>query len=154
MRDIRQLAERFRSAVDTALAAGEFNTDVVFSAFPRGCCGDASELLAQYLLENGVKTVYVCGTYSKDNLHMNYQSHAWLMTDDNLIVDITGDQFRDDPGFLNYGKSVYVGEEDAFHRLFRVENSGVHENEGLDVQDSIFGLRLCELYKKIKAYIK
>ena len=63
MRDIRQLVNQFRNAIDVARDAGEFDADYSFYKFPRGCCGDASDLLAQFLLENGVKTYYVCGTY-------------------------------------------------------------------------------------------
>lgn len=67
-------------------------------------------MLAQYLLDKGIKTDYVCGTYwgKPDG---NGQSHAWLMVDKYIIIDITGDQFSGKSTFLNYDKSVYVGEE-------------------------------------------
>ncbi|AQR94643.1 hypothetical protein CLSAP_19560 [Clostridium saccharoperbutylacetonicum] len=29
--------------------------------FPRGCCGDASNLLAKFLRDNGIECEYVCG---------------------------------------------------------------------------------------------
>lgn len=50
----------------------------------------------------------------------NIQSHAWLMLEDgHTIIDITGDQFHDKICFLNYNKSVYIGVEDDFHKLFQ-----------------------------------
>ena len=62
---------------------------------------------------------------------METDNHAWLMVDKYIIIDITGDQFSGKSTFLNYDKSVYVGEGDDFHRLFEVEDR--------DVQMSIVG---------------
>lgn len=89
-------------------------------------------MLAQFLLENGIRTYYVCGEY-RDGSFENFRSHAWLLANNQIIIDITGDQFRYNPLFLNYDKSVYVGAMDNFHRLFEVEDRDVYENLGLDV---------------------
>jgi len=152
MKDIKRLVNQFRDAIDVARDAGEFDKDFSFYKFPRGCCGDASYLLAQFLLENGIRTYYVCGTY-RDGSFENFQSHAWLLTDNQTIIDITGDQFRDNPDFLNYDKSVYVGAEDDFHRLFEVEDRDVHENIGLNALGSMCQPRLNGLYSKVIKYI-
>lgn len=56
MKDITSLANKFREALDLARDSGEFDRDISFYDFPRGCCGDASDLLAQFLLEHGVRT--------------------------------------------------------------------------------------------------
>jgi hypothetical protein len=153
MRDIRQLVNQFRNAIDVARDAGEFDEDYSFYKFPRGCCGDASDLLAQFLLENGVKTYYVCGTY-RDGGFENFQSHAWLLTDNKIIIDITGDQFRYNIDLLNYDKSAYVGPKGDFHRLFEVEDRNIHENFGLDALGSMCQPRLRALYQKIIKYIQ
>ena len=121
MKNIEQLATKFRKAIDMALEAGEFAGDSIYRRFPRACCGDTSDLLAQYLLDKGIKTEYVCGTY-RGKTDGNGQSHAWLMVDKCIIIDITGDQFSGRSTFLNYNKSVYVGQGDDFHRLFEVED--------------------------------
>lgn len=152
MKDIKLLVNQFRNAMDVARDAGEFEKDFSFYKFPRGCCGDASDLLAHFLLENGIRTYYVCGTY-RDGLFENSQSHAWLLTDNQTIIDITGDQFRDNPNFLNYDKSIYVGAEDDFHRLFKVEDRDIRENIGLDALGSMCQPRLNGLYRKIIKYI-
>jgi hypothetical protein len=152
MRDIKRLVNRFRDAIEMALDAGEFDKDFSFNKFPRGCCGDTSDLLAQFLLENGIKTYYVCGTYL-DGSFENRQSHAWLLTENHTIIDITGDQFKNNSDFLNYDKSVYVGVEDDFHRLFDVEDRDIHENKGLNAFGSFCQSRLNELYRKIIKYI-
>ena len=154
MKDINFLATQFRSAIDKALSKGEFENDFSFNHFPRGCCGDASVLLSQYLLDNAIMTYYVCGNYYFDDITANAQSHAWIWTEDKTIIDITGDQFKNNSIFLNYAVSVYIGQKDEFHKLFKVENRrDVHENLGLDALSSICLPRLRELYQKIKKYI-
>lgn len=152
MKEIEQLATKFRTAIDLALESGEFDSDSTFCRFPRACCGDTSDLLAQYLLRNGFKVDYVCGMYWGEP-NENGQSHAWLMVDDYIIIDITGDQFKEKATFLNYDKSVYVGEMDAFHNLFVVEDRDVHEHHGLDSLGSFCLPRLWNLYRKILKYI-
>lgn len=150
--DIRQLASQFRNAIDIARDAGEFNEDISFYKFPRGCCGDTCHLLAQFLLESGIRTYYVCGWYIDGGIENN-QSHAWLLTDNKIIIDITGDQFKYNIDLLNYDKSVHVGPKGDFHRLFQVEDRQVYENTGLDSLSSICQPRLKELYQKITKYI-
>jgi hypothetical protein len=152
MKDIKQLVNQFRDAIDVARSAGEFDNDITFRNFPRGCCGDASDLLAQFLLENGIRTYYVSGTY-RDGSFEEIQTHAWLTTDDQTIVDITGDQFKYELVFLNYEKSVHVGAMDDFHKLFEVEDRDVHENNGIEALGSMCQPRLNELYRKITKYI-
>lgn len=147
MKAIKQLIRQFRNAIDMARDAGEFDGDFSFHKFPHGCCGDASDLLAQFLLENDIRTHYVFGMYRN-------WSHAWLLMDNYIIIDITGDQFKDNSNFLNYDKLAYVGTEDNFHSLFNVEDRNIHENMGLNALGSMCQPRLNELYKKIIKYIR
>jgi hypothetical protein len=153
MKGIELLVKQFRDAIDLAKDAGEFYKDCSFRKFPLGCCGDTSDLLAQFLLENNIRTYYVYGTYRGSSFE-NRQTHAWLLTDNNTIIDITGDQFKYNPNFFNYDKSVYLGAEDDFHRLFEVEHRNIHENMGLDALGSMCQPRLKELYSKIVKYIQ
>lgn len=148
----KKLVQNFRDAIDEAKANGEFNDDISFHKFPCGCCGDASDLLAEFLLKNDIETYYVCGTY-RDGSFDEMQSHAWLKTEDGMIIDITGDQFRYDPNFMNYSKPVYIGEIDAFHRLFEVENRDVKKNYGLKPSENRCQQRLYELYNTIMKHI-
>jgi hypothetical protein len=120
MKNIKRLATQFREAINVAKDDRMFLREAVFREFPCGCCGIASELLAQFLLEGGIHTYYVCGNYREGGFD-NFQSHAWLVTENDIIIDITGDQFRYEPVFLNYNKSVYVGPMDDFHNLFEID---------------------------------
>ena len=45
---IKVLATSFRGAIEIAKDAGEFDNDFAFPRFPKGCCGDTSDLLAEY----------------------------------------------------------------------------------------------------------
>lgn len=68
-------------------------------------------------------------------------NHAWLITDDQIIIDITGDQF--------YGawKSVYVGQEVGnYKKLSRIIT---HDNFDIRKQS-----RLWDDYNIILKYLK
>lgn len=143
---------QFRDAIDIAKEAGDFDKDLSFCNFPLGCCGDASDLLAQFLLENDIGTYSICGTYREGSFE-DYLTHAWLLTENRIIIDITGDQFKYRWDSLHYEKSVYVGAGDAFHRLFDIEDRDIHKNDGLEALGSMCQPRLNELYRKIFKYI-
>lgn len=130
---------------------GEFEADFIFSRFPRGCCGDVSSLLGQYLLENNIKSNYVCGNRYFKNQEEGMQSHAWLVVD-RMIVDITGDQFSNKKSYYNYDKRVYVGAGDLFHELFEVEDRNVREFYGIESYSAVCRQRLFTFYEKIKKY--
>lgn len=160
MSRLESLVNSFRNAIDEAKGAGEFSCDTTFSRFPHGCCGDASDLLAQYLVDNRIQTWYVSGTHypqegTEEQRWEGIQSHAWLTTKDPRIteryqvIDISGDQFRNDPEYGHYDASTYVGPMDAFHRLFEVENRDVYENRGIDTLGGTAIDRLWRLYRII-----
>ena len=148
---IRQLSTEFRCAIEEAQKQGEFEKDFLFSRFPRGCCGDTCILLGQFLLMNGIDSWYVCGNYYGAN--GSFQSHAWLNVGDELIVDITGDQFRNKTIFLKYNIPVYIGQVDSFHKLFVVERRNVRKSAPLSSWDCIDPNRLPDLYQRICKYI-
>ena len=92
----------FRSAIELC----ERNQlPITFHNFPGGSCGDAALLLAKYLEELGFgRFDYMLGQRAG-------HSHAWLQREE-LIVDITGDQFEDMP------YSVFVETESTWHERF------------------------------------
>lgn len=80
---------RFRDAIE---ACHRDLDPVVFSRFPRGCCGDVAQLLAAYLRDRGHGAfTYVCGSRPDGG---DILTHAWL-EGDGFIIDITGDQFAE-----------------------------------------------------------
>lgn len=175
IRKIRRLVERFRTAMDELQEKGLFDKENPFRSFPRGCCGDTSYLLAEYLRKKGIDTIYVWGN--------DYdQSHAWLVVKNEfvkkpseqvialpnnitsvynsyssginnetidvtcykendlingLIIDITGDQFGENP--------IYIGYMDDFHKKY--EFGGAHDFERLS------DARLYRIYRMIIQHI-
>lgn len=74
--------------------------------FPAGACGDTSDLLARFLLDEGLGEwdhVSGCDTTG--------QTHAWIERE-GWIVDITADQFGD------VGEPVTVTTERQWHERF------------------------------------
>ena len=49
---IKQLAIKFRKAIEIAHQKGLFSHDIALDDFPTGSCGDVSYLLAEYLKRN------------------------------------------------------------------------------------------------------
>ena len=85
---IRKLACEYRKAIEDAKADGCFISDTPMKDFPRGCCGDASDLIGEYLLRNGIDDLYyVCGmhypnTGDDEADFQGKQSHAWIAIGD------------------------------------------------------------------------
>lgn len=144
--------QAFRTAIEKAKNDEQFIKDINFHQFPIACCGDASDLLGHYLLTKGIITKYVCGNYYGDN-EENGQSHSWLLLDDEIIIDITGDQFRFNPIFLRYDNPVYVGPCDEFHSLFEVDDRDVRDISFIDELGLFCAPRLIKNYSIITSYI-
>ena len=89
---LEAVATRFREAIE---CWAQNERPEPFQSFPRGCCGDASELLAAYLESLGfVDVFYVTGSGTRDwgTGACDWCSHAWVEVG-SYIVDITASQF-------------------------------------------------------------
>jgi hypothetical protein len=84
--EVRNAAARFRAALDQ----GGLRL-CSLANFPRGSCGDTSELLGQYLSDSGFGTWRYRSGVQTDPAGI---THAWIERD-GLILDITADQFPD-----------------------------------------------------------
>lgn len=119
---IQQLAEQFRQALEP-LPKSDFSWCVQFavSEFPSGCCDDTSILLGEYLHQQGVTGFErICGT--KHHGLRPESSHVWLQRDD-LVVDITADQFNDET--QEPLAAVVVMQGSQWHQAFEeIENRG------------------------------
>ena len=110
MKDLRLLSEQFRRAIDAAYADNQFDWEYEpyhkdrMMRFPDGCCDDTCDLFWHYLLiEHNIVLQQISCYYIKGNTR-----HNWLETQDGLIVDLTGDQFKGRP-------AVYVDFDDGFY---------------------------------------
>ncbi len=140
----------FRKAIEAAKKNNE--PGELFRKFPVRQCGHTSDILAQYLIDNGISSVtYVNGTYYGDDID-NRQSHTWLLVD-GWVIDITGDQFKYHKELLNYDIPIYIGPMTEFYRLFEINPGGMHEHFGLDYQWSNYH-KLKTWYEIILQYLE
>ena len=142
--DIFRIASDFRSAIIEAKYDRKFDNRDRMSYFPRGCCDDSCDLLAYYLyITYNIHTKQGNGRY-RDNNPDNTMHHAWLITDNNTIIDITGDQFEYCTG---YAEEVYVGKGNSFYK--RLEDKRSYDNYDITQDD-----RLWNDYKIILSYMQ
>lgn len=115
---LKNIAENFRLAIEEAQKAGELKGNMKF--FPNGSCSYTCDLLQRYLHEQGIETFCFYGQASYGEC---VESHVWLETEDGIIIDITGDQYKSRIGKFYNSISVYVGSMTPFYRLFEQEGS-------------------------------
>ncbi len=158
IRTIRRLSSCFRRGIETAYKKGLFR-EQPFSDFPNACCGDAPELLAQYLMDNdlskSIKCKCVYGVYRYDNFE-NIFGHSWLIVDDYCIVDITADQrqFKNKRMFPQDDiQPCYVGVDSTFHSMFEIEPIQCRDFYGLQYLSEHSYNRMKALYDIIVSCI-
>lgn len=151
-------ARHFRNAINFAKENNEFRLIYPFYKFPDDCCGHTCDLLGQYLLEKGIKTHQVNGSFQYDESW----HHVWLLTYDGIVIDITGDQFIGRISQLNEKpKAVYVGAEGELQKLFclkrfdDINTNFTDENEFTDFgrQPNVRQKTLIKAYEIICRYL-
>lgn len=115
-----------RSALEMADANGIHHqrTSLSKSDFPKGCCGDTTDLLAYLIYEQfGELALKRSGVYyehiNPDPRLQDCNSHAWLELS-GKVIDLTADQFND-RNFSN--PSVMITKDKSFHDLFAYRDS-------------------------------
>lgn len=92
MRNLDEALQHAISSFRFALASLPANARTIgLAEFPRGSCGDASDLLGLFLAERGFGQWQWIGAERYDR---RYCSHAWIERDE-FIVDITSSQFAE-----------------------------------------------------------
>ncbi len=100
---ILELCREFRERLERCPSQ---KLPVTLQDFPRGACGDAALLLAEFLSEHGYGPFrYVLGGREE-------RSHAWI-EGNGLIIDITADQFSD------FDEPVFVSKRSSWHEGFK-----------------------------------
>ena len=154
LEEIKKLAFKFRQAADDAFEYGAFGSNYPFNNFPHECCDDMCDLFGQLLFEIEVPIFKVHGIYRYDNWEHQYP-HVWLTLENNTIIDLTGDQYKDDPIMFNYDKPCYVGEENCFYKLFSKRERKSYAYYGINnYSDEKQRKRLWKLYDVILSFYK
>ena len=131
---IFDLASDFRAAIENC---DKRLLSACFGDFPAGSCGDASLLLAVYLIENGISGVfYVSGETRADG---ERETHAWLECDE-LIIDITADQYPE------ITSPVIVTSDRLFYERFTIKD---RDAGGLEFYDGFTRAMLMRDYARI-----
>ena len=121
--EIYNITEAFRMAILDAKYDRRFQYRDRMSNFPGGCCDDASDLLAYYLLEKyNIHTEQGNGVYRDDNPE-HTTNHAWLIVNGESYIDITATQFMFCGAFkkdIYVGKSFYFYEELEDVKIYRI----------------------------------
>ena len=137
---VRELAAAFRDAIERC---DRSSLPLSFEAFPCGSCGDVTNLLGKFLIEQGAGAFrYICG--ERGNAGADWHSHAWLEAD-GVIVDITADQFPE------VTEKVFVSTQSEWHATFRQEP--LHQADYQRNDEPTF-LRLAKAYRVIVENIK
>ncbi len=144
---ISKLTFEFRNAIEQAIENGE---NILYNKFPKGCCGFACDLLAQYFIDNKIEPIiYENRTYFTNDYS---QAHTWLIVDA-LVIDITADQFKDSCLPLKNDCPAYIGPKNEFYQLFNSKCGSYHLHFGIEQSWSNYN-ELCEWYKIILKYIQ
>lgn len=130
---IFQLASEFRHALEIVRTKKEYGTLSIFTFFPKGCCTYASDLLAEYLMENGIQKERIQLLNSQAS--EGYDTHCWLMIDNTYYLDITGDQFNNKPSYNKYipiNACCFVPKDTYFFERFSNKNLNHSYNFGFN----------------------
>lgn len=131
---LRAHCKAFRTAIKSCPTRA---LPITLQEFPRGACGDAALLLAKYLEGEGFGSFdYMLG--QRDG-----RSHAWLQRE-NLVIDITGDQFADMPS------PVFVEHGSPWHEAFAAE---VEYGADFNIFDPYTRALLGGAYAMIREYL-
>lgn len=102
-----QAVINFRKMIDEAKGV-TLKNDGIFSRFPKGCCSDTARLLWKYIQR------LFGGRYDNDIMYYEgikgNKTHAWLEYKNEIIIDITADQFsdlKDCPVVISKDRSFY-----------------------------------------------
>jgi hypothetical protein len=107
LEELIEIASAFRKAIESIPAS---ERPITLREFPVGSCGDASLLLGTYLIELGENPFdYMLGDTTDNHADSSWSSHAWIQRED-LIIDITADQFSE------IHKEVIVSTVSEWHR--------------------------------------
>lgn len=144
---VRELAAAFRAAI---VRCEPRKLPFGLREFPAGACGDASLLLAQFLEDLGFRgATYVAGLRDR-------YTHAWLELED-LIVDITVDQFAADPeallmldGIPKTADGIVVTRNRNWHSMFEETRRSAAR---IEIYDEATTRTLADAYREIRAQL-
>lgn len=151
--EIKFLAQKFRKALEKAFPPHN-GEKYPFDRFPKECCDDVSDLFGQFLFERNEFVWKAFGKYYPDSGESPYP-HVWIKLENGTVVDLTGDQYKDNPTMLNYNNPCYVGQPNQLHQLFLSDEVRYEPYYGIDNYiNDIVSKRLWAIYNKVMQYFE
>lgn len=145
--NLRKLACDFRKALEDVSDKNLYGRLSIFRRFPNGCCTYASDLLAQYLIDNGIPAESI-QTITSETYKERY-THCWVMIDERIFMDITADQFNGKAYFMKYSPipdCCIVPRNTGFYKLFHNRTTEYSRNVGLDAYGDDISEKLKTVY--------
>lgn len=154
IKEIECLAIKFRQAADEAFEYGAFGQEYPFNKFPYDCCDDMCDLFGEFLISQKINVSKVHGMYRYDYWEHKYP-HVWLCLEDGTVIDLTGDQYKNNPIMLKFDIPCYVGRPNRLHQLFPRDEIKSYPFYGIDnYSDVKTKQRLWNLYDIILDFLK
>ena len=154
--ELEEIAFAFRNALEEARYDLKFKNPCLMD-FPRGSCGETSELIAEYLLKNKkIHCKIISAEISGDSFDDMF-SHAWIEINDNIIIDITADQYKYDNYFNEVKEWIvpcYVGKKTELHNMFEIIPNGIREFRGIEFYNDPSRTNLIYEYNIVMDYLK
>lgn len=112
--ELKTVATLMREMIENVVSESTY-VDIELQRFPSGACEVSSVILGLYLKEKyDVNVVQSVGKRPSPECEYSENNHVWLTVNENVVVDITADQFDD------FSSKVFVGRNSAFHDTFEV----------------------------------
>ena len=129
---MRSLVNSFRKKIDRAQRKNLF-VDTILEEFPIQCCGITSSLLAEFLLVNGVETIWI----SSEEFE-THETHAWLVVKDDRI-DFPHSCFDDVPNNIISLLGTYGGgNSESIREATRYEKQNIENGLIIDITGDQF----------------
>ena len=129
---IISLVNNFRERIDYAQSKKLF-VNTVLEEFPVQCCGNASRLLAEFLRENGIETLWI----SSEEFGTD-ETHAWLVVKDDRI-NLPRSCYDGVPSNIMNLLSSYGGNKDSLSKATYYDAGDVEKGLIIDITGDQFG---------------
>lgn len=148
---IEKFAYEFREALEEVVEKNLYGRLTIFEKFPEECCRYASDLFAEYIMQQGMPREYI-QMIQGESFREGY-THCWLLICNCLVVDITADQFNGESYFKEYEPipSCYVAPCDmkSIHDCFVNSKMERIYNVGIDSYSSDIPVKLKIVYDAV-----
>lgn len=151
---IIELCKEFREGLEYVSDNRLYGRLNIFARFPKQCCRYTSDLLATYLMDNGISFERICMLES-ETIEEGH-THCWLMIDNSMYVDITADQFNSEKYFDAYhpiSKCIVNAVNTGYYTLFDKKRTYLIHNVGLCTYNYPVSMQLKLIYEEVQIQI-